>query len=162
MVTKRAQAVRPASPRAARLRTAGLRAAALVVAAGVALSACTAAGTSSDPDSDEAKELAGQLNEALAEAGLPEVDTATATALYGTDGGVSCENVDELQQQLSLSQFGNNALHLRRVVLDPSIVAYDIAVIETYCPDQADDLKGEFDDLDTETTIPTPSVSPSD
>ncbi|MQW78072.1 hypothetical protein GHK92_19575 [Nocardioides sp. dk4132] len=134
-----------------------LHAAALVVAAGVALTACSSAGTASDPDSDRAKELAAQLNENLADEGLVPIDEDTATQLYGTDGGVSCENVGELQQQLSLSQFGNNALHLRRVVLDPSVVAYDLTVVDTYCPDKADELRDELDDLGTEETIPTPS-----
>ncbi|MCD4526761.1 MULTISPECIES: hypothetical protein [unclassified Nocardioides] len=133
-----------------------LRTAALALAAGLALAACSPAGTASDPDSAEAQGLAEQLNANLAELGLPQIGLETAEALYGTDGGVSCENIDELQHQLSLSQFGNNANNLRRVVLDPSLVAYDLAVIATYCPDKADEFKHAFRKLDTEETIPTP------
>lgn len=151
MIPKRPRAVGPALR-----RTVGL-----AVAASLALSACTAAGTASDPDSDQAQQLADQLNERLASAGLPELDTATATALYGTDGGVSCENVGELQHHLSLAQFGNNSGNLRRVVLDPSLIAYDLAVIETYCPDEVDAFHELLDELDTEETIPTPSASPT-
>ena len=146
MITKLPRANRPAA----------LRMAALTVAVGVGLSACTAAGAGSDSDSDQAKELASTLNENLAAAGLPALDTSTATTLYGTDGGVSCENVGELQQELGLSQFGNNSGNLRRVVLDPSIVAYDLAVIETYCPDKIGDLQDVIDELETEETIQTP------
>ena len=141
--------------------TAVLRAVGLAAAAGLALSACNAAGTASDPDSAQARELADQLNENLTAAGLPQLDTSTARALYGTDGGVSCENVGELQHQLSLAQFGNNSGNLRRVVLDPSLVAYDLAVIETYCPDELDAFHDELDDLDTDKTVPTPSASPA-
>ncbi len=86
----------------------------------------------------------------------PAVDIATATALYGTDGGVSCENVGELQHELSLSQFGNNSGNLRRVVLDPTLVEYDLVVIETYCPDQVDAFQEVIDELKQEETIPTP------
>lgn len=134
-----------------------LQVVAVAVAAGIALSSCSAAGTASDADSDRAKELAQQLNENLADEGLVPIDEETATSLYGTDGGVSCENVGELQQQLSLSQFGNNSGNLRRVVLDPSLVEYDLTVIDTYCPDQADELQDELGDLGTGETIPTPS-----
>ena len=130
------------------------RTAALVVAAGLALSACTAAGTADNTDSDQAQQLAQELNQNLEDAGLPTVDEESARTLYGTDGGVSCENADELQNQLGLSQFGNNSGNLRRVVLDPTLVAYDVAVIKTYCPDRAEDLQKLFDELDTEETIP--------
>ena len=138
-------------------RPAPARLAALALAAGLALSACSASGTASDRDSDRAKELADQLNQNLTAEGLPTIDTETARSLYGTDGGVSCENVGELQQQLSLSDFGTASTHLRRVVLDPSVVAYDMAVVQTYCPDEADELSDELEDLGTEETIPTPS-----
>jgi len=128
----------------------------LAVALALGLSACTAAGTASDSDGDQARALAAELNDNLTEAGLPALDTETATALYGTDGGVSCENAGELQHQLSLSQFGNNSTNLRRVVLDPSVVVYDLAVIQTYCPDKLEDFQDVIDKLDTEETIPTP------
>ncbi len=144
MITKRPREVRPVV----------LRSAVLAAAVGLGLSACTAAGSASDSGSDRAQQLAEQLNENLARADLPALDTSTATSLYGTDGGVSCENAGELQHQLSLSQFGNNSGNLRRVVLDPSLVAYDLAVIETYCPDRVDAFRDLIDEIETEETIP--------
>ncbi len=146
MTAMRSRAARPAVR-----RTVGL------VVAGVALCGCTAAGTASDPDSAKAEDLAEQLNERLAAVDLPEVDPSTATALYGTDGGVSCKNVAGLQQQLAFSQFGTNARHQPRLALDPSLVAYDLAVVKTYCPDKLDSLIDAIEKLDTEDTIPTPS-----
>jgi len=146
MMTKRPRTTRPAR------RCTAILAAAL----GIGLGACTPAGSASDPDSDAAQALAAQFDENLAAAGLPAVDIATATALYGTDGGVSCENVGELQHELSLSQFGNNSGNLRRVVLDPTLVEYDLVVIETYCPDQVDAFQEVIDELKQEETIPTP------
>ena len=131
-----------------------VRSAGLALAAGLALSACTAAGAGSDRDSARATELADQLNQNLADAGLPSLDTETATTLYGTDGGVACENVGELQFDLSLAQFGNNSGNLRRVVMDPSLFDFDQAVIETYCPDKVDEFRQAVDELDTEETIP--------
>ncbi|WP_205304816.1 hypothetical protein [Nocardioides sp. 616] len=144
MITKRPRADRPAV----------LRAAGLAVAVGVGLSACTSAGTAFGSHTDRAQELAGKLNENLAAVGLLGLDTSTAIALYGTDGGVSCENVGELQQELSLSQFGNNSIHLRRVVLDPRVVAHDLAVIKTYCPDEVASFQDVIDKLKTEETMP--------
>ncbi|MBC9734012.1 hypothetical protein [Nocardioides marmotae] len=145
MITKHARAVRSS-----------VCAASLVLGVGLGVSGCSAAGSASGSGGDEARTLAGQLNDRLAASGLSTLDTETATALYGTDGGVSCENVGELQQQLALSQFGNNSVNLRRVVLDPSLVSYDLAVIETYCPDQLGDFEDLVDELDTEETVPTP------
>ncbi|MCL3819309.1 hypothetical protein [Aeromicrobium wangtongii] len=132
-----------------------LRTVMVAAALGIGLSACTPAGTASDPGSARAERLADELNAKLARLELPPVDQETATALYGTDGGVSCKNVDELQHNLSLSQFGNNSLNLRRVRLDPSVVAYDIAVVATYCPDKAGSLRNVLGELETDDTIPT-------
>ncbi|MRJ77508.1 hypothetical protein GEV29_13260 [Aeromicrobium sp. SMF47] len=132
-----------------------LRTAILAAALAAGLSACTPSGTASDPGSARAQRLADELNANLARLELPPVDQETATALYGTDGGVSCENVNELQHELSLSQFGNNSLNLRRVRLDPSIVAYDVAVIATYCPEKAGSLRDVLGELKTDDTIPT-------
>ncbi|MCD9197970.1 hypothetical protein [Aeromicrobium wangtongii] len=132
-----------------------LRTVMVAAALGIGLSACTPAGTASDPGSARAERLADELNAKLARLELPPVDQETATALYGTDGGVSCKNVDELQHKLSLSQFGSNSLNLRRVRLDPSVVAYDIAVVATYCPDKAGSLRNVLGELETDDTIPT-------
>ncbi len=151
MTTRRLMTRRPGAVRPARRL-----AVTLCVVCGVGLVACTSAGTASDPDSDEAQALAEQLNENLSAVGLPELDTSTATALYGTDGGVSCRNVGELQHELSLSQFGNNSGNLRRVVLDPTLVEYDLAVIETYCAGKIDVFREVVDELEKEATIPTP------
>ena len=139
--------------RAAR-HTPALRAGALAVVAGLALAACSPAGSAKDPDSDMAQQLATQLDENLTRAGLPGLDNETATALYGTDGGATCENAGDLQHDLSLAQFGNNSGNLRRVVMDPSLLEYDLVVVQTYCPDKEDDLRDLIDDLKTEETIP--------
>lgn len=144
MITTPSRAVRPAV----------LRMTGLAVAVGVGLSACTPAGSASDAGSDQAEELSGTLNEHLAAAGLPALDMATATTLYGTDGGVSCTNVGELQQELGLAQFGSGSGKPRRIVLDPSIVAYDLAVIETYCRDKIGAFQDMTDELQTAETIP--------
>jgi len=138
------------TPRSTTLRTV---VAALLV--GLGLAACTPAGSASGPDDDQAVALADELNANLAVLDQPPVDTEIATALYGTDGGISCENVAGLQQEIGLSQFGNSSLHLRRVVLDPSLVAYDLAVVETYCPEKLGDLADVLRELETAETVPT-------
>lgn len=138
-------------------RTNGTRVVAGAVLAGavVVLSGCAAAGSTPTDEvtSSTSQQLAAELNTALAQAGLPAVPEGTAQTLYGEDGGISCANVGELQQVLALSQFGNNSGNLRRVYLDPRVVAYDGAVISTYCPDALDAFTELVDGLDTQQTI---------
>ena len=138
------------------LRPAARRAAGLAVLVCLGLGGCSAAGTAARDDEARAETLAEQLGQHLTEARLPALDTSTAVTLYGTDGGVSCENAGELQHELSLAQFGNNSHHLWRVVMDPELVAYDLAVVETYCPDKLDAFRKVIEGLGTEETIPTP------
>jgi hypothetical protein len=107
----------------------------------------------SESSSKKAEQLASQLQAALEKAGLPVPSTDVLTALYGDDGGISCENVDDREHRTGLASFGAYAIG-RRVVLDPKVVDYDRAVISTYCPDELDAYNDAVEDLKLESTIP--------
>ncbi len=103
---------------------------------GIILAGCSAGTVPPDTaKSAEAQRLATTLQSALATAGLPQPDVSVLTVLYGTDGSVSCANAGDTTHVDGLALFGSPS-HGRRVPLDPKVVAYDEAVILTYCPDK--------------------------
>ena len=106
-----------------------------------------------DPDSPEALRKAQQLQEKLEEAGLPVPDTDTLTRLYGTNGGVVCAySGSDFQTYYNLTHFGNTGR--RPSYLDPSAIAYDMAVIEVYCPENLDAYKEAVEKWETEQVLP--------
>jgi hypothetical protein len=106
-----------------------------------------------DPDSPEALEKARRLQDKLEEAGLPVPDTDTLTRLYGTNGGVACMySGSDFQTYYNLIHFGNTGR--RPTYLDPSVVAYDMAVIEVYCPENLEAFREAVEEWDTEQVIP--------
>jgi len=124
--------------------------AALVLA--VVLSGCQGS-PAKDPDSPEALSKAQQLQEKLEEAGLDVPDTDTLVKLYGTNGGVACMySGSDFQTYYNLVHFGNTGR--RPTYLDPSAVAYDLAVIEVYCPENLDAYREAVEEWDTEQLIP--------
>jgi hypothetical protein len=107
----------------------------------------------SESSSSEAEKLAKQLQSTLKSEDLPVPSTDVLTSLYGDDGGVSCENVDGRAHRAGLDSFGAPAIG-RRVVMDPKVLAYDRAVISTYCPEELDAFEDAVQDLELEETIP--------
>ena len=106
-----------------------------------------------DPDSPEALRKAQQLQEKLEAAGLPVPDTDTLTGLYGTNGGVVCTySGSDFQTYYNLIHFGNTGR--RPTYLDPDVVAYDLAVIEVYCPENLDAYREAIEEWDTEHVLP--------
>jgi hypothetical protein len=135
-------------------RTHLLRPAASILGVALLLAGCSAGTTTTDEaDSDDAKAKAAQLQSALAAAGLPQPSTEVLTTLYGADGGVSCQNVGDLLHTDGLALFGNPS-HSRRVPVDPKVIAFDEAVISTYCPD----LLPAFQSKVTEQTTPQETI----
>jgi len=121
----------------------------------VLLAGCAGATIASDvATGDAAQAKAAELNVQLESLGLPAVSTETAGALYGVDGGISCLNVAETQHRLGLAQFGNASGNLRRIIIDPTLIEYDRAVITTYCPQNLEGFEAEVAGLTTATTIP--------
>jgi len=126
---------------------------AAAVLLGLMLSGCQYS-PAKNPDSPEALQKAQQLQEKLEEAGLPVPDTDTLVKLYGTNGGVACMYSDsEFQTYYNLAHFGNTGRRL--AYLDPSVIAYDLAVIEVYCPEKLDAYREAVEEWDTEQMLPS-------
>lgn len=125
----------------------------VVLMLAVMLSGCRGS-PAKNPDSPEALQKAQQLQEKLEEAGLPVPDTDTLVKLYGTNGGVACMYSDsEFQTYYNLAHFGNTGRRL--AYLDPSVIAYDLAVIEVYCPEKLDAYREAVEEWDTEQVLPS-------
>ena len=125
----------------------------LLLTAAVVLAGCGGTTPRSESSDPQAQQLAQQLNQALAAAGLPAQPAEIATVLYGVDGGVSCLNVGNREHVAGLSGFGSNAIG-RRGVMDPKVLAYDAAVITTYCPDKLATFQDLTQSLMTAATVP--------
>ena len=103
----------------------------------LALGGCTAAATvtQDEANSAEAQQLAQQLNTTLAAEGLSAPPVAILAALYGTDGGASCAALQDGGSQAILGlTFNGDASGRRRAGVSQEVLAYDQAVIQTYCP----------------------------
>jgi hypothetical protein len=123
-----------------------------VLALAVMLSGCQGS-PAKDPDSPEALRKAQRLQEKLEEAGLPVPETDTLVKLYGTNGGVACMySGSDFQTYYNLIHFGNTGR--RPTYLDPSIIVYDMAVIEVYCPENLDAYREAVEEWDTKQVIP--------
>jgi hypothetical protein len=125
----------------------------ILVIAAIFLSGCSGPTSPTEGSSQQAQQLAQQLNTALSAAGLPEAPISILTTLYGEDGGLTCTNAGQLQNKLGTAQFGSYAIG-RRVIMDPKILAYEKAVITTYCPDKLAAYESVVSGLKTAPTIP--------
>lgn len=125
----------------------------ILLAAATVLAGCGGTTPKSESSSPQAQELAQQLNQALAAAGLPAQPAEISTVLYGVDGGVSCINAGDREHRTGLNGFGSYTIG-RRAVMDPKVLAYDTAVITVYCPDKLADFQSLTQDLKTAATIP--------
>jgi hypothetical protein len=117
------------------------------------LSGCAASTTSAaEAKSPQAQQLAQQLSTTLTQQGLKVPPAQVLTQLYGTTGGVSCANAGDFEHARGLAHFGNPVGH--RVFADPKVLAYDEAVISTYCPAKLPAFQSYVNGLTTAETIP--------
>ena len=135
------------------IRSVALRAA-LVMLAALLLSGCAASTTRAEvAKSPQAQQLAQQLNATLTQQGLKAPSSQVLAVLYGTTGGVSCINAGNLEHGRGLVLFGSPAIG-RRVFADPKLLAYDEAVVSTYCPDKLAEFQNYVNGLTTANTVP--------
>lgn len=128
----------------------------------LALGGCTAAATvtQDEANSPEAQQLAQQLNTTLAASGLNAPPVAILAALYGVDGGASCAALQDGGGQAILGMtFNGDASGRRRAGVSQEVLAYDQAVVQTYCPAQLATFQGIVAQLGL--TVPDPLVAPA-
>ncbi len=85
---------------------------------------------------------------------VPVPAIETLTVLYGADGGIACINAE------SAFITGFNAGHFgspsgrRSGVLDPAAIAYDAAVLSTYCPESLERYQAAVEGWASDRTLP--------
>lgn len=83
---------------------------------------------------------------------VPDLDTLVV--LYGEDGGITCINAESpFQIAFNIGHFGS-ASGRRAVIVDPSLMAYDKAVITTYCPESLAQYQSVVDGWSSAKTLP--------
>jgi hypothetical protein len=106
---------------------------------------------SANENNEEAQALAAELTQKLEAAGLrtPE-DQDVFVQTLGTDGGAVCDNpADALGRALLIDQLGNGASFIGRrpVIADRRAVLGQALIMETYCPEELEEFRQNFDDL---------------
>jgi hypothetical protein len=106
---------------------------------------------SAHENNEEAQALAAELTQKLEAAGLrtPE-DQDVFVQTLGTDGGAVCDNpADALGRALLIDQLGNGASFIGRrpVIADRRAVLGQALIMETYCPEELEEFRQNFDDL---------------
>jgi hypothetical protein len=112
---------------------------------------------SSNRETEQAQQLAGELTQKLEAAGLraPE-DQDIFVRTFGTDGGAVCDNpANALGRALLFDQLTNGAdfVGRRPVIADRRVITGGALILETYCPDELQEFRDKFDDLKTDDTI---------
>lgn len=112
---------------------------------------------SGEQDDREAQEKAQQLTQKFERAGLPvPADQDIIVRSLGSDGGAVCENpADGLGTALLNDQLSNGASFVGRrpVIADRQVVLGELLILQTYCPDEVQEFRDEFDGFDYDDTI---------
>jgi hypothetical protein len=105
----------------------------------------------------QAQQKAAQLTAKFRAAGLPvPVDQEIITRQLGADGGAVCHDpTNALRRAILFDQIANGGSFVghRPVIGDTRILAGELLILQTYCPDKAKDYQDKVDDLKTDSTI---------
>ena len=106
---------------------------------------------SSARSSGKASEKAAELIAALVDAGARAPSHGQVVRVLGDDGGAICEDPgNALKRAVLNSQLTNGAAGpgQRPIIADERVVQFELLVIQTYCPDELDDLADRLEDFD--------------
>ena len=112
---------------------------------------------SSNQRTAESEQLAAELTQKLEAAGLraPE-DPDILIRSLGTDGGAVCDNpANALGRALLFDNLTNGASFVGRrpVIADSNVVRGELLILDTYCPEQVEEFRDKFDDLEFDDTV---------
>jgi hypothetical protein len=111
---------------------------------------------SSNRETEQAQQLAGELTQKLEAAGFTAPDQDILVRSLGDDGGAVCDNpADALGRAILLDLMTNGASFVGRrpVIVDRDVIAGEALILETYCPDELPEFRDAFDDLKFDDTI---------
>jgi hypothetical protein len=105
---------------------------------------------------DDAQAKANQAIAAFEAQGLTPPSKDLLVNLLGTDGGNACENpgaaLNEAMHRISLSN-GAAQVGLRPVTVDSDVVQGGLVILDTYCPEKAQEVRDYLDDLDYDDVV---------
>jgi hypothetical protein len=111
---------------------------------------------SAGQENEQAEQLAAEFTQKLEAAGFTPPDQDILIRTLGDDGGAVCEDPGgALRVAILNDQISNGASFVGRrpVIIDNRLVAGEVLLLETYCPDELDEARDKFDDLKTDDTI---------
>jgi hypothetical protein len=105
---------------------------------------------------EEAQAKADQTIAAFEAQGLTPPSKDLLVNLLGTDGGNACENpgsaLNEALHRISLSN-GAAQVGMRPVTVDSDVVQGGLIILDTYCPDKAQEVRDYLDDLEYDDVV---------
>lgn len=111
---------------------------------------------SSARSSAQAQEKADQLIDAMVAAGADAPSKDQVVRVLGDDGGVICDDPGSALKRATLNSLlvnGAAGPGQRPIIADSRVVKFELLVIQTYCPDELDDLADKIEDFDFEDVI---------
>ena len=110
-------------------------------------------------ENEQAQQKAQELTQKLQQAGLRAPDQDIIVRTLGDDGGAVCETAEDadggLAKAILYDQLANGASHVGRrpVIVDRRVVQGAALIVETYCPEQIEQLRETIDDLEYDDVI---------
>ena len=111
---------------------------------------------SAGQENERAQQLAAELTQKLEAAGYTAPDQDILVRTLGDDGGAVCDDPGgALRVAILNDQISNGASFVGRrpVIIDNRLVAGEVLILETYCPEELAEFREKFDDLETDDTI---------
>ena len=122
------------------------------VIAGIALVLCIAGllAFSAGKENERAQQLAAELTQKIEAAGYTAPDQDILVRSLGDDGGAVCDDpAGALRVAILHDQITNGAdfVGRRPIIGDKRVLAGELLILETYCPDELPGFRDKFDDL---------------
>jgi hypothetical protein len=111
---------------------------------------------SAGQQNEQAEQLAAELTQKIEAAGFTAPDQDILVRSLGDDGGAVCDDpAGALRVAILHDQISNGAdfVGRRPVIGDNRIIAGEALILETYCPDELQEFRDKFDDLEFDDTI---------
>jgi hypothetical protein len=112
---------------------------------------------SGEKKDQESQQKAAELIAKFRAAGLPVPhDDDVIIHTLGDDGGPVCDDPQgSLRKAVLFDQLTNGASFVgkRPIIADPRLVQGELLILETYCPDELEEVRDDLEDLKTDDTI---------
>ena len=110
-------------------------------------------------ENEQAQQKAQELSQRLEQAGARVPDQDIIVRTLGDDGGAVCETAEDadggLAKAILFDQLTNGAAHVGRrpVIVDRRAVIGGLLIVETYCPEEIDEIRETLEELEYDEVI---------